>query len=265
MPVMNVGDISLCYKIQGKGKPLIAVTGFASAQNTFFMLARKFARHYRVVTFDNRGIGASDKPAGPYTMDMMAGDALGLMDVLGIDRAHILGGSMGGMIAQHIAIDHPQKVDRLVLFNTSADNQWLLDLAKAIIPGWNQEVYGIPADDCRKLIKEMVDRSFNHPFNRLVLGGLAGLQVRLGKIDSLVAQLGAMMSHNVLDKLQSIKSHTLVLTGTLDRLIPPQLSEVLASGIAGAKLVSIDGGSHTLAGEMAGRFKEEVLDFLSSG
>jgi len=264
MLIAKVGDINMCYTIRGDGQPLIAITGFASAQNTLFNLAHTFAKHYRVITFDNRGIGGSDKPTGPYSIRMMAEDTIGLMNVLGLEKAHFLGGSMGGMIAQHIAIDHPQKVDKLALFNTSADNQWLLDLVKATIPNWNNERSNIPVDDYRKLIKEMVARSFNQPFNRLVFGALAGLQVRLSKIDGLAGQLEAMMSHNVLDKLQQIKAPTLVLTGTKDRLIPPHLSEVLAFRITDARLVSIDEGSHTMAGEMAGRFNKEVLDFLRS-
>jgi len=264
MPIAKIGDINLCYNILGDGQPLIAITGFASAQNTLFALAHTFAKHYRVVTFDNRGIGKTDKPAVPYSMSIMAGDVIGLMDVLGIESAHFLGGSMGGMIAQHIAIDHPQRVDKLVLFNTSADSQWLLDLAKATIPNWNKERSGITADDYKKLIREMVTRSINQPFNRLILGALAALQVRLGKIDGMAGQLEAMISHNVLDKLQLIKAPTLVLTGTKDRLIPPHLSKVLASKIKGARLISIDEGSHTMAGEMAGRFNKEVLDFLTS-
>jgi 3-oxoadipate enol-lactonase len=263
MPIVKVGDINLCYNILGEGQPLIAITGFASARNTLFALAHTFAKHYRVVTFDNRGIGKTDIPAGPYSMNMMAGDTIGLLDILGINRANFLGGSMGGMIAQYIAIDHPQKVDKLVLFNTSADSQWLLDLAKAMIPNWNG-AFNIPADDYKKLIKEMITRSVNQPFNRLVFGALAGLQLRFGKIDGMVGQLEAMMSHSVIDKLQYIKAPTLVLTGTKDRLIPPHLSEVLASKITGARLVSIDEGSHTMAGEMSIRFNKEVLDFLKS-
>jgi len=109
MPVAKVGDINLCYNARGDGQPLILIIGFASAQTSYFGLARVLAKHYRVVTFDNRGIGGSDKPAGPYSMSMMAGDTIGLMDYLRIEKAHIMGGSMGGMIAQEMAIDHPQR------------------------------------------------------------------------------------------------------------------------------------------------------------
>jgi len=100
------------------------------------------------------------------------------------------------------------------------------------------------------------------PFNRLVFVALAKLQARFGTLKGPAGQIEAMMTHNVLDQLHLIQAPTLIVTGSKDRLIAPQSSEVLASRITGAKLVSIDGGSHGVAGEMAGRFNKEVLDFL---
>jgi pimeloyl-ACP methyl ester carboxylesterase len=262
MPITKVGDISLCYKVRGKGQPLIAITGFASAQNTLFALTRAFARHYRVITFDNRGVGGSDKPIGPYSMSMLAKDTVGLMDLLGIEKAHLLGGSMGGMIAQHIAIDYPQRVDKLVLFSTSADGQWFFDLLEATIPNWNNSLSDLTSSDFRKIIGAIASKSFNRPFNKLVFVTLAKLQARLGTLQGLVGQIEAMMAHNVIDRLHLIQAPTLVVVGSKDKLITPNSSDLLASKINGAKLLSIDRGSHTVAGEMAGRFNKEVLNFL---
>jgi len=84
MPVAKIGDINLSYEVHGKGQPLILITGFASAQNMWYAQVRAFSKIYRVVTFDNRGFGKSDKPPGPYTTKMLAGDAIALMDHLGI-------------------------------------------------------------------------------------------------------------------------------------------------------------------------------------
>jgi pimeloyl-ACP methyl ester carboxylesterase len=267
MPVARVGDINLCYNVRGDGQPLIVITGFASTQTSLFGLARALAKHYRVVTLDNRGIGGSDKPTGPYSMSMMAGDTIGLMDYLGVEKAHIMGGSMGGMIAQEMAIDYPQRLDKLILFSTSANAQWLLDLAEVAVPNWNRSRSDIASADLRKLIGAMASRTSDHPLYRLVLLPLATLQVRLGRLDGPgpVGQLEAMMTHNVLDRLHLIQAPTLVLTGSKDRLIPSQSSEALASRITGAKLISIDGGSHVVAAEKYGRFKKEVLGFLRGG
>jgi 3-oxoadipate enol-lactonase len=262
MAFANAGNIKLCYKVRGGGQPIIAITGFASSQDSFFMLARTMSRYYRIVTFDNRGIGGSDKPPGPYSMSMMAGDTIGLMDFLGIEKAHLLGGSMGGMVAQHIAIDYPQRVDKLILFSTSADGQWLIDLAEEAVPGWNRSRPGLASTDLQKLMIIMASLSFNRPLNRLVFASLARLQVRLGALTGPAGQIEAMFTHNVLEQLHLIQAPTLILTGSQDRLINPKMSEVMASRIKGAKLVILEGGSHTVAGEMAGQFNKEVLDFL---
>jgi pimeloyl-ACP methyl ester carboxylesterase len=269
MPQVKVGDINLSYNVRGDGQPLIMIAGFATAQNAWFPLVRAFSKHYRVVTFDNRGIGGSDKPTGTYTTKMMAGDTIALMDHLGIDRAHVLGGSMGGMIAQHIAIDHPQRVDKLILFSTSAGGQplrdMLFDLAEATTPNWNRSSSDLAGADLRKLTAAIASQSFNQPFNRLMVVPLARLMLRLGITKVPAGQLEAMMTHNVLDRLNLIQAPTLILTGSKDRLMPPQSPEVLASRITGAKLVTIDRGSHALAEGMSGRFNKEVLDFLGSG
>jgi pimeloyl-ACP methyl ester carboxylesterase len=262
MPKAKLDNINLAYKIHGNGQPIVIITGFASAQNTLFRLARAFTKHYQVITFDNRGVGGSDKPAGPYSIRMMAKDTVGLIDHLGINRVHLLGGSMGGMVAQQIAIDHPQKVEKLILFSTSTDGRWLLDLAKTIVPSWNRSRSNLASADLRKLIGAIASRSFNRTFNRLVFVTLAKLQMRLGTLTGLAGQLEAMMTYDVLDRLHLIQAPTLVLTGNQDRLIPPQSSEILASRIKGAKLVIIGGGSHVVAGEMEGRFEKEVLGFL---
>ena len=120
MAVAKVGEINVSYKVSGNGQPLVLIIGFGSTQNLWYSQVCAFSKHYRVVTFDNRGVGKSDKPPGPYTTKMMAGDTIALMDRLGIEKAHIVAGSMGGMIAQEMAIDHPQRVNKIVLFCTTA-------------------------------------------------------------------------------------------------------------------------------------------------
>ena len=260
MPLAKVGDISLCYKVSGDGQPLIVINGFGGAQNALFALVRAFAKHYRVVTFD--------KPTGPYSISMMAGDTIGLMDFLRIDKAHLIGLSMGGMIAQEMAIDHPQRVDKLIICSTSAGGQpfrelWF-DLIEAADPGWNRSRSDLAGVDLRKLISAGTSRLFNRPFNRLVIVPLAKLLLRLGMTKVPVGQLEAMMSHDALERLDRVQAPTLVLAGSKDKLMLPHSGEVLASRIRGAKLVVIEGGAHAWEGEMPGRFNKEVLGFLGS-
>jgi pimeloyl-ACP methyl ester carboxylesterase len=91
MPKANVNGINISYRVEGQGDPLVMIMGLGSAQNNWRFQIGSFKKYYRTITFDNRGIGKSDKPTGPYTIKMMADDIIGLMDHLGIEKAHILG------------------------------------------------------------------------------------------------------------------------------------------------------------------------------
>jgi pimeloyl-ACP methyl ester carboxylesterase len=267
MPLAKVGAISLSYDVLGDGQPLVMINGFASARNGLFILARAFAKEYRVITFDNRGIGGSDKPAGVYTMTMMADDTIGLMDFMGIDKAHLLGMSLGGMVAQQIAIDHPERVKKLILCSTSAGGQplkdMLFDLTEATTPGWNRSQSDLASADLGKLVIAMTSRTFNQPFSRWLFVSLNKFLLNSGTLKVPAGQLAAMLTHDVLDRLHLIQAPTLVMTGSQDRLMPPHSSEELAARIAGARLVILEGGSHSLEGVMS-RFTQDVLDFLQS-
>jgi len=207
--------------------------------------------------------GKSDKPPGPYTTRMMAGDTIALMDLLGIEKAHIVAGSLGGMIAQEMAIDHPERVDKVVSFCTSAGGQmlWdrLFDLIEASDPGWNRSSSDVKDADLRKFMAAMLSLSFNSTLYQVLFAPVR-LLCRLGWMKTPVGQLQAMMSHNTLERLDRIQAPTLVLAGGKDRLMPPQSSAVLASGMKGARLVVVEGGGHALA---AGPLNKEVLAFLS--
>ena len=116
MPVANIKGMNLHYRVWGVGEPLLLIMGY---RGSGFMWGEEFvtplSRYFQVITFDNRGTGLSDKPDTVYTIPMMADDAAGLLSALGIERAHVFGVSMGGMIAQELALRHPKRVKRLIL------------------------------------------------------------------------------------------------------------------------------------------------------
>ena len=105
MPKASVNGVNVNYKVHGEGEPLVLIMGFAAPRWAWFFQTRAFRKYYKVITFDNRGVGKTDKPSEPYTIKTMADDTIGLMDYLGIDKAHILGYSMGGIIAQELIIN----------------------------------------------------------------------------------------------------------------------------------------------------------------
>ena len=120
MPKVRVGDIELHYVEHGEGDPLLLVMGFGGDHLAWGLQMPAFAARHRVIAFDNRGVGQTGAPDAPYTTLEMADDAVGLLDALGIERAHVLGVSMGGMIAQELALNHPGRVRTLQLHCTYA-------------------------------------------------------------------------------------------------------------------------------------------------
>ena len=123
MPKVKVGDINIYYEIHGEGEPLVLIMGYGGNSGQWFRQIPGLTKEYRVIVFDNRGTGRSDKPDISYTMETMAGDVAGLLDAIDIPAAHVYGVSMGGMIAQHVALNYPEKVKGLVLGCTTCGGE----------------------------------------------------------------------------------------------------------------------------------------------
>jgi len=263
MPIANVNGININYKVQGQGEPLIMIMGAGSAQSGWRFQTGLFKKYFRTITFDNRGVGKSDKPAGPYTMRMMADDTIGLMDHLGIEKAHVLGGSMGGMIAQELAINYPERVDKLVLAGTFARRDetsgFSSEINKAI------EAYEASSRDKasqRRLFGVFMDSVFNKRAYRVFMAPLMKIAIRFSATKGVAEQFEAILVHDAADRLGMIKASTLVITGTEDRAIKPISSEVIANLVPKAKLVKMLSGGHNFPIEMRDEFNREVLDFL---
>lgn len=118
MPTVNANNIAIYYEIHGAGEPLMLISGLNSDHTLYRGIVPQLAERYQVIVFDNRGVGQTEKPDIPYSIEMMAEDTAGLLSVLGIERAHILGASMGGRIAVALALQHPELVESLILVST---------------------------------------------------------------------------------------------------------------------------------------------------
>ena len=262
MPRAEVNGISIDYAVEGEGEPLVMIMGLGGARSSWRSQTRAFKRYYRTVTFDNRGVGRSDKPAGPYTIKTMADDTLGLMDFLGIKRAHVLGVSMGGMIAQELAINHPERVNKLVLgctFANAGTTSHAPEMNKAM-----EAFEKSPQDERsqRRLIGAMAGLSFNAWSNRVFILPFAKIAIRFLPITGTVEQMKAVSTHDTVERLKMITAPTLVITGTDDRLVNPSSSETIANLVPKAKLVRVPGGGHTFFMEKHSDFNREVLSFL---
>ena len=272
MPRARLNGVDIRYSVSGRGQPLLLIQGLGAPGSSWIFQRRFFSRHFCVVTFDNRGVGRSEKPREHYTVRTMADDAVCLLDHLGIERSHVLGVSMGGMIAQELAINYPQRVNRLVLACTTAglqDADERMEQQRNIGLGDGSaevELEGLDANKMGQVMRNITACAFNRRLFRLLLVPPAQLYFRsVGVVEGIVGQLWAVADYSTLDRLSQIQAPTLVIAGTGDRIIAPHSSEVLASGIDGAELIEFDGGSHSFFMEMHGRFNAAVLDFLRGG
>jgi pimeloyl-ACP methyl ester carboxylesterase len=271
MPRVKVGDINMYYDTRGEGFPLVLIMGFmgnADCWDPLYFLPR-LSEHFKVITFDNRGAGRTDvSDREEYTIRMMADDTAGLMDALGIRRAHVLGISMGGMIAQELAINHPQKVEKLVLASTFCGGPKAVPIpgeAAAMVTeimgllsqkgGWDREV-------ASKLLPFIFTEEFMRENPGVVEVAIDLLLTAPTPPEGIVKQVSAILSFDACDRLPSIRAPTLVLAGKKDRYIPPENAEIMAKRIPGAKLVYFEKCAHELQEEIEA-VTNTVLEFLS--
>ncbi|MHB8242288.1 MAG: alpha/beta fold hydrolase [Solirubrobacteraceae bacterium] len=245
MPVTPVGDIELSYERSGSGPPLLAIMGMSgTALHWGEPFLDRLREHFYVIAYDHRGIGESTRLSGEVTIAQMAEDAHGLLAALGIDSAHVLGISMGGMIAQELALAHPESVRTLTLGCTYCGGEGSSqaapeviqrlfesmssgDRALAIRTGWEVNVSAAKAAD------EDAWASF-----------LAIAQRRAVSPIVIMAQAQAILAHNTQSRLHELKMPTLVIHGTEDQMLPVQNGRLIASLIPGARLEILDGVGH---------------------
>jgi 3-oxoadipate enol-lactonase len=251
----------LYYELHGDvGDPLLLIMGLGATLDFWQFQVPVLARAHRVAVYDNRGMGRSDKPAGPYDMPTMAGDALAILDAAGFSGAHVVGMSMGGMIAQELALRHPDRIGALVLACTYAKPD-----------GDVRRTVGGPIDPRtltpKELFRFMMSLVLTPEFIAREKAWLRDLRDKVlpsFAIEAFLAQLAATMRHDATAQLGQLALPTLVMTGAADQLIPPVSSRQLAQLIPGAKLVEIAGGSHGFNVEMPEKFNDEVLRFLEA-
>jgi pimeloyl-ACP methyl ester carboxylesterase len=237
------------------------IMGLGASLDTWIAQRDAFAAHHRVILFDNRGAGESESPPPPWTVPDMAADAVGVLDALGIERAHVLGVSMGGMIAQEMAIGWPERVDRLVVAVSFARPD-PLRRAFLLFRRWAR-LQGVD------LVQEGVA---NLPWlvSPRVLNDQEELERILGVVsamplmapDAYSHQIDAILEHDTLSRLHHVRAPTLVVAAAEDVLTPVYLSQEIAAAIPGARLTVLPRGNHAVQIEEAESFNEAILDFL---
>jgi len=253
MPGIKINGINLNYHAEGVGEPLLLIGGFNSNRTIWIGQVPVLKKYFRVITFDNRGAGRTEKQ-GPYSIQIMTEDSVGLLDRLNIRKTNVLGISLGGLIAQELAVTHPHRVSKLVLACTYSH----IDKTS----GPTLEVMNAAGLPAIRMLDIMLDLTVNRPFYRTFLIPLMRIKNRFADATAIQEKLKTSYKHNTLNQLSQIRSQTLIITGTNDRVIKPASSEVLVRQIPGAKLIRINQGSHLFFLEMRKQFNRAVLDFL---
>lgn len=247
----------------GRGAPLLMINGLGASAHDWGPLLEILAAERRIIAFDNRGAGRSEVPDEPMTLPRLASDALAVMDAHGLDSADVLGYSMGGMIAQLVALEQPARVRRLVLLGTHAGARSAVRStpeARAVMsPDEN-----LPREElARRQYEAFVAPDFPAEDPRAFEEMLS---VRLSHLAPLYAwrrQLQAVVESERADRLSRIRTPTLIVHGAEDPLIPVDNGRMLADLIPAARLVIVPGCGHMLGWEAPGAVAEAVMPFLS--
>lgn len=244
MPFVRVGKLRMHYRIEGEGPPLVMIMGLNGDVTWWDRLVPELYHHFRLILFDNRGAGLTDKPNERYTIPMLAEDTVGLMEQIGIRQAHVFGISMGGMIAQEMALVYADHVKGLVLGCTHSGGRGLHAPSREAI----QKLTDSRGKSLQAFAEQILSVLFSPSFvqrnpayiRRLVQHYVSAPPSGKGFSRQFLAVLG----HNAYDRLPLIRHPTLILAGDADALLPPENSAVLCSRIPGARLVMIPGAGH---------------------
>src|SRR3954452_207266 len=263
VPIVDSGDTALWWDETGAGNPpLLLIQGLGYTADMWHRIVSGLAAHRRVIVFDTRGVGRSGVPEQPWTVEQMADDAMTVLDASGGGPAHVLGVSMGGLIAQEVALRHPDRVRSLVLGCTHPGGR---EAARM-----DPDAAAMLMDREPKSAREAIDASLPFIYSPATPRADidADVEVRLrfplrGK--AYWGQLDAMRKHpGTYDRLPDIRVPTLVLHGDADRLVQPANAALLADAIPDAKLVWLPGASHVFWTDQPDRTIDEVNAFLAS-
>lgn len=261
MPAAKLKNINLYYDIYGEGDPLVLIAGLGSDSVSWFNVIDDLSQNFKLIVFDNRGCGRSDYPTDDFTIYDMAKDTIGLLDYLKIEKADILGHSMGGYIAQEIAIKNPERVKNLILISTAAyttsRNKKLFGEFSDIL---KSEGY---SEDWFKSFAEWLftdEVQYDTSFVNLFVSN-ALKYPHLQKPSGFELQINALNSFDARSQLSLIKAKTFILSGREDILITPEESLFLSEKITDSTLQILNNIAHSIQVENPKAFSEAVLKF----
>ena len=266
MPFMKVNDLNMYYEIHGGGFPLVMIQGLSANVDWWHPpINEQLSKAFKILIFDNRGAGQTDKPKQEYSIKGFAEDTIGLMDALKIQKAHVFGISMGGMIAQELVLNHPNRVGKLILCSTNCG------MSKMVFPSTEvteiltrQRVDVTPEEVAEMTIPLLYPDAFikNNPeiiqntIEMILKHPIPGFAFQL--------QVGAIMKFDTCRRIKKLNTPTLIIHGTEDILVPTGNASILEKRIPNAKKILIDGAGHGVYRQEPEIFTKSVLEFLKA-
>lgn len=275
----EVNGIKICYDIHGKGYPVVLIHGFGDKKEHWRAQVGELSKHFKVIRLDNRGAGKSERPDGPYSMEIYADDINALLEYLDIEKSHIIGNSLGGMIVQNFVIKYPHKTNKVVLINTISAITLSRDsiekgvemYKKGAITGF-KEFMKDPLNNFLRGSK----RSYSGAFWKLMVDNPKKNFHGIWSVEDLVQeklnnptsikdienQMEAVKTHDVYEKLHNIKNEVLILAAEKDKTCPPLMNQKTHELIPNSKLIIIEKAAHQSILEKAPEVNKIIIDFL---
>jgi len=252
----------IAWSEQGDGHPLLLIHGLGYAgSGGWGPVLGPLARRFRGLTCDTRGIGGSDRPPGPYSAALMADDALAVLQAAEVDGAHVVGTSLGGMVAQELALRHSWAVDNLVLACTTPGGTNAYPMPEQTVRLITQPLDLPPLERFQVFVRN----ALSEPYDETMVEQLAQTRIEEAQpLDAWQAQAAAGIAHDALNRLAGIRAPTLVVTGTADEVVDPRNSELLADLIPNARLERVEGAGHLFFWQEPERFVSLLGEFLWS-
>jgi pimeloyl-ACP methyl ester carboxylesterase len=262
MPIVKSNGININYEECGNGEPLLLLMGITASGAAWEKHANEYKKHFRCILLDNRGAGTSDKPAGDYTTDQMAADSVGVMDALGIERFHINGISMGGAIAQKIAIAHPARVKSCVITASWAFCGYYMKHVFSMFKTTRSTLS--PGDFAPMFLLWLYSAKFygdNSQFMEDAIRGNAADPSPMPRL-AFESQAAACVNHDTRGKLDGITAPVLITGGSKDIFVPIECSQYLHEHIKNSTLEVFDGYAHVHHWEDLDRYNKITTEFL---
>ncbi len=270
MPTVEVNGVNLWYQFSGEGETVVQIGGAVSGHEGYATITPGLSQHYRVLDYDHRGYGLSSRPEQRYTLEVWSADLAGLMDALGIEKAHIHGGSMGSFIALDFAARYPEKVDKLMMGAGAVAKCDAMSIHMFRIWQYIASAYGVVSEElARELLTKAFSRTFLDEMGDNLLWETRDVLERNTELSVFIDACQAMIDTDVRDLLPAVEAPALVMVGIHDILTPLDAgpegagARYVADNLPNGRLEIFHESGHSHYVEEVDRSIEVIIDFLA--